>query len=100
MFVSELSTTADVTVELENDQVGSSSNGSDLYSGGAQFTFWLKYQLLQVRFYMFFLIPSIHVSWYLKLALATFFHILSVLLFINHLVIWLCIVCTTNSFIK
>ena len=63
MFVSELNTTADVTVELETDQVASSINGSDLYSGGAQFTFWPKYQLLQVRFYMFFLIPSIQMSW-------------------------------------
>jgi len=59
-------------VELETDQVGSSINGSDLYSGGVEFTFWLKHQLLQVRFYMFFLIPSIHMSWYLKLVLGHF----------------------------
>jgi len=67
MFISELNTTADATVELETDQVGSSIEGSDLYSGSAQFTFWLKYQLLQIRFYMFFLIPSIQMSlWYLN----------------------------------
>ena len=62
MFVSELNTTADVTVELETDQVGSSIDGFDLYSGGAHFTFWPKYHLLQVIFYVFFLIPSIHMS--------------------------------------
>jgi hypothetical protein len=58
MFVSELNTTADVTVELETDQVASSINGSDLYSGGAQFTFWLKYELLQVSFTCFSSFPQ------------------------------------------
>jgi hypothetical protein len=62
MRVSELNTNADVTAELETYQVGSSINGSDLYLASAQFTFWLKHWLLQVRFYMVFLIPSVHMS--------------------------------------
>jgi hypothetical protein len=62
MFLFELNTAADVIVKLEADQVGSSTNGLDLCSGGAQFISWLKYQLSQVRFYMVFLNSSIQMS--------------------------------------